>query len=153
MLNAVGVHYTRPPSTFRWGSGGWWPSSKAGLCIAGLVAEAPLFEFSPEAATTPALISRAVHHLRLLGLATYFSSPCMTTVALAGPAGALVMAQQEAGKTVNVVGDAPTYDRTSMLGNLLEEYEEDSMPLLWFNGIGEFWFWLIVSSHPIAQLT
>ncbi|KAK9842394.1 hypothetical protein WJX84_005508, partial [Apatococcus fuscideae] len=56
--------------------------------------------------------------------------------------------QHEAGKTVNVVGDAPTYDRTSMLGNLLEEYEEDSMPLLWFNGIGEFWFWLIEWAIP-----
>lgn len=60
------------------------------------------------------------------------------------------MEQQQAGKTVNVVGDAPTYDRTSMLGNLLEEYEEDSMPLLWFNGIGEFWFWLIVSTPAVT---
>ena len=60
------------------------------------------------------------------------------------------MAQQEVGKTVNVVGDAPTYDRSSMLGNLMEEYEEDSMPLLWFNGIGEFWFWLIVSIVPCS---
>ncbi len=58
------------------------------------------------------------------------------------------MAQVDGGKTVNVVGDAPTYDRSSMLGNLMEEYEEDSMPLLWFNGIGEFWFWLIVSGSP-----
>ena len=38
----------------------------------------------------------------------------------------------------------PDYDRHSMLGHMGSE-DETSMPLFWFNNLGQFWFWLIVS--------
>lgn len=54
-----------------------------------------------------------------------------------------------------VRGAPAEFDRNSMLGHMGSE-DEASMPLFWFNNLGQFWFWFIVSSsclpfHPTGN--
>lgn len=50
------------------------------------------------------------------------------------------MATTNQGPARNAADGEPTYDRHSMLGNLMENYEEDAdLPLLYFHSIPEAW--------------
>ncbi|KAK9914956.1 hypothetical protein WJX75_002900 [Coccomyxa subellipsoidea] len=42
----------------------------------------------------------------------------------------------------------PVFDRNSMVGTVLDKYEDVDVPFFWFHSFKEFWFWLIQWAIP-----